>query len=83
MGMLCGLGGYAVDMATPGSQDKSEQAPGQRAEGNLARPHQPFMGFCDFPPGGQLQVLPTTPGQAPMPTSALRTVTGCLRIPSH
>ena len=81
--MLCGLGGYTVDMATTGSQNKSQQAPGQRAEGKLARLHQPFIGFCDFPPGDQLQVLPTTPVQAPALTPALLTVTGCLWIPSH
>ena len=81
--MLCGLGGSTVDMATTGSQNKSQQAPGQRAEGKLARLHQPFIGFCDFPPGDQLQVLPTTPVQAPALTPALLTVTGCLWIPSH
>lgn len=81
--MLCGLGGYAVDMATTGSQNKSQQALGQRAEGNLARLPQPFISFCDFPPGDQLQVLPPMPGQAPALTPALLTVTGYLRIPSH
>ena len=58
-------------MATPGSQNKSEQVRGQRVEGNLARLHQPFISSCDLPPGDQLQVLPTAPGQAPMLTAAL------------